>query len=155
MITNFFQESPGSGYCAQCFTGIPFLTFYLGTILDLQKSCKDNAKCSCIISTQLSPNVNTLHNQRTFIRAKKLISVWHYWAFQVVLVVKNLPANARDIRGMGLTPGLGRSPGGGYSNPLQYSCLENPMDGGSWWDTIYVAQRVRHDWSDLAHDTIN
>ena len=42
-------------------------------------------------------------------------------------MVKNLPANAVDIRDVGLIPGLGRSPGGGLGNPLQYSCLENPM----------------------------
>ena len=41
-------------------------------------------------------------------------------------MVKNLPANAGDVRGVGLTPGLGRCPGGGDGNPLQYSCLENP-----------------------------
>ena len=46
----------------------------------------------------------------------------------VVLVVKNLPANARDIRDMGLIPGSGRSPEGGHGNPLQYSCLEDPMN---------------------------
>ena len=50
------------------------------------------------------------------------------WASQVVLVGKNLPANAGDIRDVGSIPGLGRSPGGGNSNPLQYSCLENPME---------------------------
>ena len=44
-------------------------------------------------------------------------------------VVKNPPAKAGDV---GLTPGLGRSPGGGNGNPLQYSCLENPMDRGAW-----------------------
>ena len=48
------------------------------------------------------------------------------WASQVVLVVKNLPGNAGDIRDVGLILGSGRSPGGGHSNPLQYSCLENP-----------------------------
>ena len=47
-------------------------------------------------------------------------------ASQVVLVIKNLPANAGDIRDVGLIPGLGRSPGGGLGNPSQYSCLENP-----------------------------
>ena len=51
-----------------------------------------------------------------------------YWASQVVLVVKNLPASTGDIKDMGSIPGLGRSPGGGHGNPLQYSCLENPMD---------------------------
>ena len=50
-------------------------------------------------------------------------------------VVKNPPANAGDIRDMGSIPGLGRSPGGGHGNPLQYSCLDNPMDGGVWWAT--------------------
>ena len=57
-------------------------------------------------------------------------------------MVKNLPANARDVRDMGSTPGLGRSPGEGNSNPLQYSCLENPMDGGAWQATM---QRAGHD----------
>ena len=47
---------------------------------------------------------------------------------QVVLVVKNLPANAGDITEVSSVPRLGRSPGGGYGSPLQYSCLENPMD---------------------------
>ena len=56
---------------------------------------------------------------------------------QVALVVENLPANAGDIRDVGLTPGLGRSPGRGNGNPLQYSCLENPMDTGAWWATVH------------------
>ena len=43
-------------------------------------------------------------------------------------MVKNLPANAGDVRDVGLIPGSGRSSGGRYDNPLQYSCLENPMD---------------------------
>ena len=51
---------------------------------------------------------------------------------QVALVVKNLPANAGDVKDAGSIPGSGRSPGGGHGNPLQYSCLENPMDRGDW-----------------------
>ena len=47
-------------------------------------------------------------------------------------------------------PGKGRSPGEGNGDPLQYSCLENPMDRGAWWATVQGSQRVRHDWSDLA-----
>ena len=47
-------------------------------------------------------------------------------------VVKNPPANAGDIRDMGSVPGSGRSPGEGNGSPLQYSCPENPMDGGAW-----------------------
>ena len=51
--------------------------------------------------------------------------------FQVVPVVKNLLANAGDVRDAGSIPGLGRSPGEGNGTPLQYSCLENPMDSGA------------------------
>ena len=68
----------------------------------------------------------------------------HYWASQVVLVVKNLPANARDLRDAGLIPGLGRCPGEGHGNPLQYSCLKNPM-GTAWWATVHRLQRVETD----------
>ena len=52
-------------------------------------------------------------------------------------MVKNLPANVGDVRDLGLIPGLGRSPGGGNSNPLQYSCLENPMDRGACWARVH------------------
>ena len=56
-------------------------------------------------------------------------------------MVKNLPANAGDTRNVGLIPGLGRSPGEGNGNPLQYSCLENPMDGGARQASVHgVAQ---------------
>ena len=54
-------------------------------------------------------------------------------ASQVALVVKNLPANAGDVRDVGSIPGLGRSPGGGNDNSFQYSSLENPMDRGAWY----------------------
>ena len=56
---------------------------------------------------------------------------------QVALVVKNPPANARDLKNMGSIPGLGRSPGAGHGNPLQYSCLENPMDRGAWRAVVH------------------
>ena len=52
-------------------------------------------------------------------------------------MVKNPPANAGDIRGVGSIPGLGKSPGGENGNPLQYSCLENPMDRGAWQATVH------------------
>ena len=57
-------------------------------------------------------------------------------------MVKNLPANAGNV---GSIPGLGRSPGEGTGNLLQYSCLENPMDRGAWWTTVHEVTRVRHD----------
>ena len=55
----------------------------------------------------------------------------------MALVVKNPPASAGDARDMDLIPGSGRSPGGGHGNPLQYSCLENPMDRGAWQATVH------------------
>ena len=56
-------------------------------------------------------------------------------------MIKKLPANAGDIRDVGSIPGSGRSPGGGHGNPLQYSCLENPMGRGAWQATAHrVAQ---------------
>ena len=58
-------------------------------------------------------------------------------ASQVALVVKNPPASAGDRRDVGLRPGSGGSPGEGHGIPLQYSCLENPMDRGAWQATVY------------------
>ena len=52
-------------------------------------------------------------------------------------MVKNLPVNAGDIRDTDSIPGLGRSPIGGNCNPLQYSCLENPMDRGAWQAAVH------------------
>ena len=52
-------------------------------------------------------------------------------------VINNPPANAGYKRALGSIPGSGRSPGVGNGNPLQYSCLENPMDRGAWWATVH------------------
>ena len=56
---------------------------------------------------------------------------------QMALVVKSLPADAGDVGDLGSIPGAGRSPGGGNGNPLQYPCLENPMDRGAWQATVH------------------
>ena len=64
-------------------------------------------------------------------------------ASQVALVVKNLPANIGDVRDVGSISGSGRSPGASHGSPLQYSCLENPMDRGAWQVTVY---RVANSW---------
>ena len=56
-------------------------------------------------------------------------------------MVKNPPANAGDIKDVGSIPGSGRSPGGGYGNTLQYSCLENPMDRGAWRTAVHRAAK--------------
>ena len=62
--------------------------------------------------------------------------------------VKASACNAGDL---GSIPGLGRSPGEGNGNPLQYSCLENPMDGGAWWATIHRVAKSRTRLSDFTH----
>ena len=87
-----------------------------------------------------------------------LLNCWVWWYFivvaisylgrasQVVLAVKNPPANAGDIRNAGLTLGWGRSPGGEHGNPFQCSCLENPMDREAWQATVH---RVSKSWIQL------
>ena len=52
-------------------------------------------------------------------------------------MVKDPPVNAEDLRDVSSIPGAGRSPGEGNGNPLQYFCLENPMDRGAWWATVH------------------
>ena len=64
------------------------------------------------------------------------------------LEVKSLPANVGDVRDMGSIARSGRSPGGGHGNPLQYSCLENPMDRGVWQATVYG---VAKSWTRLSN----
>ena len=63
-------------------------------------------------------------------------------------MLKNLPANAEDVRDMGLIPGLERSARGGCGNPLQYACLENPMDRGAWQATVHG---VTQSWAQPKH----
>ena len=72
----------------------------------------------------------------------------YYWASQVAQVVKNPPANAGDL---GSIPGSGRSPGEGNSNPLQYSSLESPMDGGAWWASVHGVAKSRTWLSNFTH----
>ena len=68
------------------------------------------------------------------------------WVSQVVLAAKNPSVSAGDVRDLGLIPGSGRSPTGGHGNPLQHSCLGNPMDRGAWWATVH---RVTKSWTQL------
>ena len=62
---------------------------------------------------------------------------------QVALVVKNLPANAGDIKDTGSIPWWGKSPGGGHGNPLQYSCLENPMNRRAWIAAVHRVTKTQ------------
>ena len=66
-------------------------------------------------------------------------------------MMKNPSANTGDIRDTSFIPGSRRSPGEGHSNPLQNSCLENPMDRGAWWATVHGGHKESdNDWRDLA-----
>ena len=73
---------------------------------------------------------------------------YNVWASQVELVIKNLPANARDTKDTGSTPELGRSPGVRNGNPFQYSCLENSMDRGVWWAIVHGATKSQTQLND-------
>ena len=67
-------------------------------------------------------------------------TIFHFEMIQsrsLVVVVKNLPTNAGEVRDVGSIPGSGRFPEGGYVNPPQYSCLENPTDTGAWWAIVH------------------
>ena len=65
------------------------------------------------------------------------------YSIVVVLVVKSPPANAGDVRGVGWLPGSGGAPAGQHGNPLQCSCLENPLDRGAWWATHHGVTKSR------------
>ena len=66
-------------------------------------------------------------------------------------MVKNPPANAGDAGDVSSVPGLGRSFGKGNGNPLQYSCLENPVDRGAWWATVHEVTKSQSQLSNGAH----
>ena len=66
-------------------------------------------------------------------------------------MIKNPPASAGDVRDTGSIPGLGRSPGGEHGNPLQYSCLENPMDRGAWRATVHGVTKSRTQLEQLSN----
>ena len=69
------------------------------------------------------------------------------WGFPSGSVVNNPPANAGDTGDVGSILGSGRPPGGGNVNPLQYSCLENSMDGEAWLAEVHGVARVGHNWA--------
>ena len=71
------------------------------------------------------------------IPVQALLLLWLHGPHSVTLAIKNPPANAGDVRDANSIPGLGRSPGEGNDNPLQYFCLGNPLDRGAWRDTVH------------------
>ena len=97
-------------------------------------SCQITGGCACFSKTA---GTESGGSQLSFfllnaILTNSVISLNRFSASHVALVVKNLPTSAGDVRDMGSAPGLGRSPGEGNGNPLQYPCLENPVDLGAY-----------------------
>ena len=89
------------------------------------------------------PRINKRHLLRSCAMKRREVfcSIMPVGDSQVVLVIRNSPAKGRDLRDAGSIPGSGRSPGGGHGHPLQYSCLENPMDRGAWRATVHKATK--------------
>ena len=89
-------------------------------------------------------SMNVRNQQVDFMKNYSFMYDWrNSWASQVALVVKNLPVTAGALRDVRSILESGRSPGGGHGNPLQYSCLENPMDRGAWWATVHRVAKSR------------
>ena len=78
----------------------------------------------------------------------RIISVYQ-WSLSHFIGSSEVKASACNAEDLGSIPGSGRSPGEGKGNPLQYSCLENPIDGGAWWLQSMGSQRVGHDWATM------
>ena len=112
-----------------------------------------------VCSVRMSPVFILKMKEDSFLRQKQRVVYKVYWTFiwawvfMTCLTEHELPSwlsskesscNAGDV---GSIPGLGRSPGGGNGNPLQYSCLGNPMDTGAWWATVHG---VTKSWTQLS-----
>ena len=77
-----------------------------------------------------------VHTGKIFFQKRRMLLI-QGWVFPDGSVVKNIPASVGDTGDKGSVPGSGRSPGGRHGCPLQYSCLENPMDRGAWEATVH------------------
>ena len=120
---------------------LPYVTFSRKqTTIGFSSLTSSESPC-WLLTTSWSPSSFTLIEPAPSFRALISFVIRQSLAFvlasQVALVVKNSLASAGDLTDMGSIPVLGRSPGGGHGNPLQYSCLENPMDRGAWQATVH------------------
>ena len=102
---------------------------------------KEGSPADTLILAQWDCPTSGLQNHKvTSAGCFKALCLW--WGFPGASVVKGTPASAGDIRDTGLILGSGGSSGGGHGNPLQYSCLENPTDRGTWQATVHrIAER--------------
>jgi len=105
----------------------------------------ESSPCSLQLEKAQDSNKDPVHAKINKQKINKILKE-SLRASQVALVVKNPLANAGDLRDVASMPGLGRSPGEGNGNSLQYSWLKNPMDRGTWWATVY---KVAKSWTRL------
>ena len=104
----------------------------------LESRCGAEGSCPAWSREGVTMTLRSSVSWLAVLRNLEIMSTRNYGrASQVALVVKNLPANAREVRDAGSIPGSGRSPGGGHGNPLQHSCLENPMEREAWQATVH------------------
>ena len=103
------------------------------SVTNVRLAKKNHARCSKALPHARIPS----HLSRPKLNDHWCTHPFILWAFQVALVVKNLPSKTGDTRNTGLIPGMGSFSGEGNGNPLQYSCLGNPMGGGAWRATVH------------------
>ena len=115
-------------------------------LLNTHSASRGDLSCFFLIPSERAP----LSYLRCRVSPLSKISMIALGASQVALAVKNPSASAGDIRDVGLIPESGRSPEGGHSNPLQYSCLKNSMDRGAWQATVHG---VLKSWTGLSTHT--
>ena len=127
------------------------------TRLQTQQILPSPCPNTVIVPWSLVGEKNVFHHSHIWFCVEDIKNIlsWAFQEFPGSAMVKNLPANAGATRDAGLIPGLGRPPGGGNGNPLQYSCLEIPMDRGAWWATAHGIAK-RQTWlSDFLHSLTN
>ena len=122
------------------------LGHFWGLVLAILSSAAfRNFHCVCE-SAASTESPQPIFKSYFFVLCFLIIELYAFFrASQVVLVVKNPPAIAGDIRDMGFIPRLGRCAGEGHGTPLQCSYLENPWDRGAWWATVHRVAELGHD----------
>ena len=126
-------------------------------MLQLELSLVEACRLSCPTVCRLDLSFPTRNQILVLCIGKWILK---HWTIEEILTIKlflikgfpggsEVKASASNTGDLGSIPGLGRSPGEGNGNPLQYSCLEKPMDGGAWWATVHGVAKSRTRLSDL------
>ena len=129
----------------QITVGRSWLSHFITCVLEEKESSTDRAAMNLAVPSPGAPNdAENSSSAESNLGVVGEVGKNSFVTSQVGLVVKNPPANAADLRDTGSIPGWGRSLGGGHGSPLQYSCLENPTERGTWWAMV---NRVTQSWT--------